>query len=308
MQNQQPLSQPADRDALRSEVEALASAGREALASQGGLEVYLAPAPSIAVVLYEIGRLRETTFREVGEGTGKAIDLDDYDTHYLHLFLWDPAAGKIAGAYRIGRTDTILAEFGPRGLATASGFEFEQPFLNYLNPGLELGRAFVSSDYQKSMYPLALLWKGIGAFITRYPRYHKLFGSVSISDDYTRVSKDLIVRFMCAKRRDAGLSRWVHPLHGYPKISKLPPAEDISQLLQSVEQVSAQIARTEPDGKGIPVLLRQYLKLNAVLLDFSVDPHFSNTLDALLLVDLKQAPRKMIRRYLGAEGCRALGR
>lgn len=308
MQDWTPISPPADPATLREEVEALTASGRGALASQGGLEVYLAPAPSIPVVMHEIGRLRETCFREVGEGTGKALDLDKCDPHYLHLFLWDPKLGKVAGGYRMGRTDTIIAEFGPEGLATALGFEFEQPFLDFLNPGLELGRAFVAADYQKSMYPLALLWKGIGAFITRYPRYHKLFGSVSISDDYTRISQDIIVRYMRGSHKDRALSRWVHPLHAYHEMSDFPGGEDISQRLQSIEQVSARISDAEPDGKGVPVLLRQYLKLNATLLEFNVDPEFNNSLDALVLVDLQHAPTRMIQRYLGKEGCKALGK
>lgn len=307
MQDWTPISPPADPSTLREEVDALTASGRGALATQGGLEVYLAPAPSIPVVMHEIGRLRETTFREVGEGTGKALDLDEYDPHYLHLFLWDPKLGQIAGGYRMGRTDLILAEFGPRGLVTASGFEFEQPFLDFLSPGLELGRAFVAAGYQRSMYPLALLWKGIGSFITRYPRYHKLFGSVSISDDYTRISQDIIVRYMRNTHKNLTLARWVHPLHAYHEMPDFPEGDDISARLQNIEQVSARIAAGEPDGKGVPVLLRQYLKLNATLLEFSVDPEFNNSLDALVLVDLKQAPTRMVERYLGKEGCKALG-
>jgi len=308
MKNWTPIAPPVDPATLRQEVEALTISGKGALATQGGLEVYLAPAQSVPVVMHEIGRLRETCFRDVGEGTGKALDLDKYDPHYLHLFLWDPKQGKIAGGYRMGRTDTILAEFGPEGLATAAGFEFEQSFLNFLNPGLELGRAFVSADYQKSMYPLALLWKGIGKFITRYPRYHKLFGSVSISDDYTRISQDIIVRYMRGSHKNNALSRWVHPLNAYHEMPDFPEGDNISQRLQSIEQVSARIADTEPDGKGVPVLLRQYLKLNATLLEFTVDPDFNNSLDALVLVDLHQAPTRMVQRYLGKEGCKALGK
>lgn len=308
MKNWTPVSPPADPASLREEVEALAASGRTPLASQGGLEVYLAPAPSIPVVMHEIGRLRETCFRNVGEGTGKALDLDEYDTHYLHLFLWDPEKGEIAGGYRMGRTDTILAEFGPEGLVTATGFKFEQPFLDFLNPGLELGRAFVAADYQRSMYPLALLWKGVGTFITRYPRYHKLFGSVSISDDYTRISQDIIVHYMRSSHKNTALSRWVHPLNAYHETPGFPEGDDISQRLQSIEQVSARISDNEPDGKGVPVLLRQYLKLNATLLDFTVDPDFNNSLDALVLVDLHQTPTRMLLRYFGEEGCKALGR
>ena len=198
-----------------------------------------------------------------------------------------------------------MAEFGPEGLVTASYFEFEPPFLDFLNPGLELGRAFVAAEYQKSLYPLALLWKGIGAFIVRYPRYHKLFGCVSISDDYTKVSQDIMVRYMRRSHKNNLLSRWVHPVRAY---EEMPEGDDVSLRLQGIDQVSARIANTEPDGKGVPVLLRQYLKLNATLLEFNVDTDFNDCLDALVLVDLREAPVKMLQRYLGKSGCVALGR
>ncbi|MFK7911804.1 MAG: GNAT family N-acetyltransferase [Akkermansiaceae bacterium] len=308
MESWKPIAEPADPAAVRSEVEGIAQNARESgggpLAKQGGFEVYLSGSESIPAVMHEIGRLRETCFREVGEGTGKPLDLDEFDNHYLHLILWDPKEGRVAGGYRMGRTDTIMAEFGAEGLVTASFFDFEKPFLDFLNPGLELGRAFVASDYQKSIYPLALMWKGVGSFLVRYPRYHKLFGCVSISDDYTRISQDIMVRYMRGSHTHSELARWVHPQNAYPDL----PKEGISSRLENIEQVSAAIANSEPDGKGVPVLLRQYLKLNATLLEFNVDPLFNNSLDCLVLVDMQQAPLKMLQRYLGEDGCKAMGR
>ncbi len=302
MDQWKPIAKPAKIELVRAEVERLASQKGGALATQGGLEVYLSGPESIPSVMHEIGRLREICFREVGEGTGKPLDLDEYDQHYLHLFLWDPKKGQIAGAYRMGRTDTILAEFGPKGLVTASYFDCEQPFLDFLNPGLELGRAFVTPDYQKSIFPLALLWRGVGAFIARYPRYHRLFGCVSISDDYTHISKDLIVRYMRGSHTHSELARWVHPHNAYVDV----PEESISRKLDSIAQVSAAVADCEPDGKGVPVLLRQYLKLNATLLEFNVDPAFNNALDALVLVDILDAPINVLQRYFGKETCQVL--
>ena len=294
-----PIAAAADSNILRNEVESLGTA----LATQGGLEVHLAEANKIPTVMHEIGRHRETCFRSIGEGTGKALDLDQFDPHYLHLFLWDPKAGQIAGGYRMGCTDTIVEQHGPEGLVTASFFKFESAFIDYLNPALEMGRAFVTQDYQKSIYPLALLWKGIGAFIVENPRYTKLFGCVSISDDYTRISQDLIVRYMRKEHTNSLLAKWVRPTLAY---EELPQAADISPQLNSIEQVSARIADSEPDGKGVPVLLRQYLKLNATLLEFNVDPEFNNSLDALVLLNLRDAPAKMLSRYLGKEGSKAV--
>lgn len=307
MDDWKPIAEPADPALVRAEIGQLSRThGVDGpIVSQAGLEVYLTGSQSIPNIMHEIGRLREKSFREVGEGCGRPLDLDRFDDHYLHLVLWDPAAGKIAGGYRMGRTDTIMAEFGPEGLVTASFFDFEQPFLDFLTPGLELGRAFVSSDYQKSIYPLALLWRGVGAFLVRYPRYHKLFGCVSISDDYTRISQDLMVSYMRNSHANNALSQWVRPRNAY---RTLPDDQSISKKLGNIEQVSAAVAETEPDGKGVPVLLRQYLKLNATLLEFNVDPEFNNSLDALVLVDMREAPEKMLQRYLGEDGCKAMGK
>jgi hypothetical protein len=287
------LAPAADPHELAHEIAHLR--GPACLASIGTMRVLLAPAARIPATLREIGRLRETCFRAVGEGTGRALDLDEFDAHYLHLFLWDSQRRIVAGAYRLGPTDLILAKFGRPGLYTSTLFEFEPPFLDHLNPGLELGRSFVAPAYQRSVGALAGLWKGIGRFITRNPRYQKLFGPVSISRDYTPISRDLIVHFLRTTRRDPSLSPLVRPLHPFAPGTTEPAL--ISPHLNSIEEVSARIAEVEPDGKGVPVLLRQYLKLNATLLEFNVDPVFSNCLDALLLVDLRHAPPRLVQRF-----------
>lgn len=296
-EHQSKIAEPADKECVLGEIRSLREGGSGPLSQQGTLEAFIAPADAIPAILHEIGRLREISFREVGEGSGKALDLDDFDRHYLHLFLWDSEGEEIAGAYRVGRTDLILAEHGSQGLYTSTLFEFEQAFLDHLTPGLELGRSFVAPNYQKSLGSLLALWKGIGCFVARYPRYANLFGPVSISHDYTPISKDLMVRFLRAKKRHESLSPYVHPNNPY---DVMMPA-DISPRLESIEQVSARVAQTEPDGKGVPVLLRQYLKLNATLLEFNVDPQFANCLDALLMVDLRVAPEVMMKRYMGKE-------
>ncbi len=296
----QSIAEPADPAEVLAEISALNRRGP--LAFQGKLDVFLAAAWEIPSILHEIGRLREVAFRAVGEGTGRALDLDSFDASYLHLFLWDREARQVAGGYRLGCTDVLLAAGGPQALYTSTLFRFEQPFLDFLKPGLELGRSFVAPEYQKSIHPLALLWRGIGRFVAERPRYARLFGPVSISREYSAASQDLIVRFLRDRRRDEAMSRWVHPYHPY---GGLPDESGISARLQSIEEVSAAVAATEPDRKGVPVLLRQYLKLNATLLEFNVDPDFSDVLDALVLVDLRQAPPAVLARYMGEEGYRA---
>ena len=258
--------------------------------------------------MYEIAREREIAFRAVGEGSGKALDRDRFDDRYLHLVAWDRAEQCLVGSYRLGPTDRLIAEGGAEGLYCSSLFRFEPEFLDYLNPGLELGRSFVALSYQRRHQALGLLWRGIGQFVVRNPQYKLLFGPVSISDDYAPISRELMVQFLRNKKADPALSRWVAPRHPYEPEQRVElEASQISEALRSIEEVSARIASTEPDGKGIPVLLRQYLKLNATLLSFNVDPDFSRVLDALVLVDLSRAPIRLLKRYMGREFNRYLG-
>lgn len=297
----EPVADPADPLEVQAEAEFLQRRGP--IASQGRLDALLAAAWEIPATLHEIGRLREITFRAVGEGTGRALDLDRFDASYLHLYLWDREARRIAGAYRLGCSDVLLAAGGPDALYTSTLFRFEKPFLDFLRPALELGRSFVTPDYQKSIHPLGLLWRGIGRFVAERPRYARLFGPVSISSDYSRLSRDLIVGFMRERCRDGQLAGWISPINPYQPSTA--PEGNVSPCLKSIEEVSAEVSRLEPDGKGVPVLLRQYLKLSASLLEFNVDPDFSNALDALVLVDLRKAPVPMLERYMGADGCRS---
>jgi hypothetical protein len=297
----EPVADPADPLEVQAEAESIQRRG--AIASQGRLDALLAEAWEIPATLHEIGRLREIAFRAVGEGTGRALDLDRFDASYLHLYLWDREARRIAGAYRLGCTDALLAAGGPDALYTSTLFQFEKPFWDFLTPALELGRSFVAPDYQKSIHPLGLLWRGIGRFVAERPHYARLFGPVSISRDYSSLSKDLIVGFMREHCRAAQFADWIRPRNPYqPTI----PAEGmVSPCLKSIAEVSAEVSRLEPDGKGLPVLLRQYLKLSASLLEFNVDPDFSDALDALVLVDLREAPRAMLEIYMGSERSRS---
>lgn len=295
MTDLKPIAAPLPQNTLRKDISRLSASGP--LAKQGPFDVYLAAADAIPNILLEIGRLREVTFRAVGEGSGKERDLDRFDIHYFHLFLWDRDREQIAGAYRIGRTDLILSEFGYEGLYMSSLCEIDKPLLDHLNPALELGRSWVLPDYQRSLHSLLGLWKGIGSFVARYPRYHKLFGAVSISDDYTPISQNVIVRFL---RRTKTNRNWQEALRALLPFQERP--EDLSAGLQSIEEVSAKVAMIEPDGKGIPVLLRQYFKMNATLLEFAYDPNFQHCLDAMVLVDLKTAPSFLMKKYMGKEG------
>jgi putative hemolysin len=270
------------------------------LGRSGDLEVYLAGAIQIPNALRELGRLREITFRAAGEGTGKPLDIDEFDAHYLHLFVWNARTQELVGAYRLAPADVVRTRHGVQGLYTATLFRYGDPFLDRLGPALELGRSFVRQEYQKGFAPLLLLWKGIGAFIARNPKYKILFGPVSISNQYQAVSRELMMSFLekYALLRDwSGLVRNRHPfrerlLNG-PSRPALPNAgfdiEDLSTVVSDIEQKQT----------AVPVLLRQYLRLGGKLLGFNVDPEFANALDGLILVDLTKTEPKLLERYLG---------
>jgi putative hemolysin len=267
------------------------------LASAGNLRVHLASAREIPWTLQELGRLRELTFRAVGEGTGRNSDIDLFDDYYQHLLLWDNDARRIAGGYRLGRTDVICRRFGRRGLYTSTLFDYGDLFLGLLGPALELGRSFVRVEYQRSFTALMLLWKGIAEYVGRNPRYCRLIGPVSISNDYQPLSRELQVAFLRARRLDP-LMASVRPKRAFRGRLSLRSVGLERRWPEDIEQLSALIAGLEPDGKGAPVLLRQYLRLGGKVLGFSVDPEFGNALDCLILVDLRKTEPRVLRKYM----------
>jgi putative hemolysin len=270
--------------------------GESSLVESGAFQVFVAEARQIPATLREIRRLREVTFRRVGEGTGRALDLDAFDERYLHLFSWDRERQRIVGAYRIGATDRIMATGGITGLYTRTLFRYDERLIARLSPALELGRSFVRAEYQKSHTALLLLWKGIGQFVARHPQYRVLFGPVSISSRYSDTSHGLLMDFLRHNHRDRDLAELVDAIT--PCAVDPAPAAAIPE---SIDEVNRLVARAEADGKGVPVLLRQYLKLNAKLLGFNVDPQFGDALDALMMVDLTTVDQAILNRYLGRD-------
>lgn len=295
-----PLAAATPRELLIEETSRLAPVcGNEEFA------VYLALADAIPNTLREIGRLREMTFRGAGEGAGDALDLDRFDPHYLHLFLWNKAAREVAGAYRLGPTAELLPRFGVKGLYSSTLFHLHPELFERTGPALEMGRSFVRPEYQKQYAPLLLLWKGITRYVSAHPECAVLFGAVSISNDYNPVSRSLLVSYL-ETRKDPGLARLVKPRRLYRPSHPAPcHAQTMSRLLQDVEELSAPIADLERDGKGVPILIKQYMKAGGRVLGFNIDPRFSHVLDVLMMADLRRAPQAVLQRYMGREAAAA---
>ena len=303
----EPIIEAVSPFLLQHDIAALPAEQR--LVQNGDLDVYIARMSQIPNLLNEIGRLRELTFRQVQEGTGRAVDLDRFDAYYLHLFAWNHKKRELVGAYRLGLADKILKSKGPEGLYTNTLFRFKPEFVKRLENAIETGRSFIRSEYQRKFNSLVLLWRGIGEFIARNPHYNILFGPVSISKSYHAVSKNLIVRFLQTNNLDSRLARFVSARNSFRsgRIDGVNSSMLISSF-QDIDDISLLISEIESDGKGVPILLRHYLKLNGRLISFNSDKAFSKVVDGLLLVDLTKTDPKILKRFMGEKGYESITR
>jgi putative hemolysin len=286
---------------LRAEVAAIPPG--QLLAESADLSAFWARAPQIPALLQELGRLRELTFRAVGEGTGRSLDLDEFDIDYLHLVIWNREREHVVGAYRLGPTDELLPQRGIPGLYTSTLFDYRPRLLQAMGPALELGRSFVVPEYQRSYAPLLLLWRGIGAFVAANPRYRYLFGPVSISAAYEPSSRALIASYLRASGAYHPWSPLVRPRNPL-RVPRRQERSDgtVGRVISDIEELSPFIADIERDRKGVPILVRQYFKLGARVLGLNVDREFADVLDVLVLVDLTVTDRRSLERYLGRDG------
>jgi putative hemolysin len=296
-----PVVQAVDPARLEREIAALED--NACLVASGPHRVFVADAYRVPSVMRDIGRLRELTFRAAGEGTGRELDLDRFDESYEHLFVWHAEQRRVVGAYRIGRTEPLLGAEGLDGLYTSTLFRFSPRLFESTGPALEMGRSFIRIEDQRSFTALLLLWQGIGRYVVRHPECATLFGPVSISADYASASQQLIVAFLKQNAYRHPWSRWVRPRSPFRSRPSRVIRRGVADV-RDLDEVSRFIAELEADGKGAPVLLRQYLKLGGRLLGFNVDPDFSNVLDVLVMVDLRRTDRRILERYMGRDGAR----
>jgi len=258
--------------------------------------VYCVPSFEIPNILNEIGRLRELTFRNVGEGTNKSTDLDEFDLYYFHLFIWDNKENKIVGSYRVGKGHNIINQYGKKGFYLYSLFKINDKMLPILSESLELGRSFICKEYQQKPIPLFLLWKGILYFLLKHKEYRYLIGPVSISNQFSKVSKALITEFIKSNYFNNELSQYIKPRTQFkakfPEIDTNLILETTSNDLNKFDKLIEEI---EPANFKLPVLLKKYIKLNAKIISFNIDPKFNNALDGLIMLDLFKVPLETIR-------------
>jgi putative hemolysin len=281
----QPILPEMNTDELCAEIESIRS--QYYLFSVKNYALFCAPTTSIPLLFSEIGRLREITFREVGEGTNQATDIDEYDLYYHQLFIWDEEERCIVGAYRIGMGQQIVAQYGLHGFYIHSLFRLRAEIIPLLSQSLELGRSFIVKDYQRKPLPLFLLWKGLLYFLLKNPEYRYLIGPVSISNNYSPVSKDSIIRFITTNYFDQKIAAWVKPRKAHKFVSD---NESINHLLKNIggdlNKFDKMIGDIDHINKGLPVLVKKYLSLNAKIVAFNVDPGFNNCLDGLIVLDI----------------------
>jgi putative hemolysin len=298
---QEPIAPTEPAEVLAAELEQLPN--DRCLTENGDLAVYLAKASETPRMLQELGRLREVTFRMAGEGTGKRRDLDRFDRYYWHVLLWHKGKQELAGAYRAGDTAEIVAERGVGGLYTSTLFRYDARLFEKIGPALELGRSFVRPEYQRQYAPLLLLWRGIARLLATHAETPVLFGAVSISNDYSKASREMIYRFFETRMQEDELAGLIEPRRPFRPAGLRPwDCRAMCHALRDLEDLSQPITDVETDGKGLPILLRQYAKIGGKLLGFNVDRKFSNVLDGLVVVDLRKTAPAVLERYMGREG------
>lgn len=253
----------------------------------------------------EIARLREVTFRAVGEGTSLEMDSDEYDDLYEHLFIWDAEKQVIAGAYRVGFGDVLLDNRGFEGFYTYTLFEFSRRLNDVLRQSIELGRSFVVSDYQRHSLTLLLLWRGILYVLLRNPSYRYLMGPVSMSGGYAMAAKWLLIDYIKTNHWNTELAKYVVARNGVGALGRPAVDAELIRGIVSAEEIDKLIRDVEPSGQGVPVLMKRYLQLGGRVMGFNIDPLFNDTLDAMLILDLCDVPKSKIdmvaREFVGED-------
>ncbi len=266
--------------------------------SNGNYEVYFAAYHEIPSIMREIGRQRELTFRKIGEGSNLPYDLDEFDKHYNHLFLWDSEARKLVGSYRMGLGKDIMKKQGITGFYTNSLFEFDQEIHPFFRKVIEMGRAYILPEYQMKPLPLFLLWRGIIHVCLRNPDHKFLMGGVSISDKFSEFSKSLMVEFMRSHYYDSAVAQYIHPKKEFKiKVRDRDKHIFLEEMDADLNKLDKVIDDLEPELR-LPVLIKKYIKQNAKVISFNVDPKFNDAIDGLMYIRISELPESTIKPVL----------
>lgn len=289
------IVKPANHDKILSEIAFLRQGDYRHLQSKN-YEVFFVSADKIPNILHEIGRLREITFREVGEGTNESIDIDKYDHYYHHMFLWDEETEQIAGAYRMGLGSEIYSKHGIEGFYLHELFRFESELHDMMSQSIEMGRAFIIKEYQQKPMPLFLLWKGIVHTTLRHPEHKYLIGGVSISNQFSEFSKSLMIEFMKSHYYDPYVAQYIHPKKEY-KVKLKDADKDFvfNEAEADLNKFDKIIDEVEPGTLRLPVLIKKYIKQNARVVAFNVDPLFNNAVDGLMYIRIADLPESTVK-------------
>ena len=253
------------------------------ITEQGDFECYLIRYHDAPAIMEEVGRLREIAFRAVGEGTMRAIDLDEFDYHYQHLVLWNKKDAHIAGAYRAGVGSEIVTSQDAKGLYVSTLFKFDKSLLPVLQQCIELGRSFVSPEYQRHRLPLGVLWDGIRYIMRKHTECKFIIGPVSISNDYHRILQGLMTQYLRQHYSDEIWSDKVTPYNPLEK-SIFNGLEDFRELNKlSLSEFDKVISAIDPMGRNLPVLIKRYISQHARVLGFNRDAGFGNSIDVLMM-------------------------
>jgi putative hemolysin len=264
----------------------------------GIYEVFFATYTEIPSIMREIGRQRELTFRAIGEGSNLPFDLDVYDEHYHHLFLWDNKEQKLAGAYRMALGSEVMVKHGIDGFYTSSLFEFDQELQPFFRKVIEMGRAYISTEYQQKPLPLFLLWRGIVHVCLRNPEHKFLMGGVSISDKFSEFSKSLMIEFMRSHYYDSAVAQYIHPKHEFKvKLKDRDKHLFFDEVESDLNKLDKIIDDLEPEMR-LPVLIKKYIKQNAKVISFNVDPSFNDAIDGLMYIRISELPESTIKPVL----------
>ena len=284
------IDEPSDLSLMLTELEAIHE--KSFLYSTSDYECYLADYKDIPNLMHEIARLRELTFRAIGEGTGKRLDQDEFDSYFKHLILWDKVKQKIVGCYRLGIGSEIIPKLGIKGFYVSTLVNFDASFSDKLSHTIELGRSFVSLDYQKEVLPLVLLLRGLSDVVVRYPAIQYFIGPVSISSWYPKFYQSMIVKYVSEKHpvsdELAHMALPMTPFHS--DFLKVHADVLMKGNMDSIDKFDKFMFRLSNGEYRLPTLFKKYLKLNAKFLCFNVDPDFNDTLDSLLFLTFTDFP------------------